>query len=145
VYTDPAVQKLINGSFTPARFHIKEQPEAFPRFGAEWTPTVIMSTPDGKERHRIEGFLPKEDFLSQLHLGLAHAARESGDFTRAESRYRELMSDKSPDIAAEALYWAGVSKYKGTNDGSALVETARNMRQRFPESTWMKKASVWEQ
>ena len=24
-------------------------------------------------------------------------------------------------------------------------ETARNMRQRFPDSTWMKKASVWEQ
>jgi hypothetical protein len=145
VYTDPEVEKLINTSFTPARFHVKEQPDAFPRFGAEWTPTVIMSTPDGKERHRVEGFLPKEDFLPQLRLGLAHAARESGDFKTAESRYRELTSNQSPDIAAEAIYWAGVSKYKGTNDPSALGETARTMRQRFPESTWMKKASVWEQ
>ena len=145
MYTDPAVQKLIHGSFTPARFHIKEQPGAFPRFGAEWTPTVIVSTPDGKERHRIEGFLPKEDFLAQLRLGLAHAARESGDFKTAEARYGELTNDKSPDVAAEAVYWAGVSKYKATNDGSALAETARNMRKRFPDSTWMKKASVWEQ
>jgi thioredoxin-related protein len=145
VYPDPEVEKLITTSFTPARFHVKEQPEAFQRFGAEWTPTIMMSTVDGKERHRIEGFLPKEDFLPQLRLGLAHVARESGDFKTAESRYRDLANDRSPDIAAEALYWAGVSKYKGTNDPAALGETARNIRERFPDSTWMKKASVWEQ
>ena len=145
MYPDPEVEKLINSSFTPARFHVKEQPEAFPRFGAEWTPTIIVSSPDGKERHRIEGFLPKDDVLAQLRLGLAHAARATGDFKAAESRYRELEKDKSPDIAAEALYWAGVSKYKGTNDPAALGETARNMRARFPQSTWMKKASIWEQ
>lgn len=104
---------------------------------------MLIATPDGKERHRIEGFLPKEDFLTQLRLGLAHLEREAGDFATAERRYREL-DDAAPDIAAEALYWQGVSKYKRTSDAAALGETARAMRERFPDSVWMKKASVWE-
>ena len=122
---------------------MKEQPEAFGRFGAEWTPTILVTSTDGKERHRIEGFLPKDDFVAQLRMGLGHAAREAGDFQTAEKRYREL-TDGPPETAAEATYWAGVSKYKGTQDGAALAETARVMRERYPDSTWMKKASVWE-
>ena len=139
------MEKLIESSFTPARFHVKEQPDAFPRFGAEWTPTILVSNPAGKERHRIEGFLPKEDFMGQLRLGLAHLAREEGDFESAESRYRELADSAQPELAAEALYWSGVSNYKRTHDGTVLTDTARQMRERFADSTWMKKASVWEQ
>jgi thioredoxin-related protein len=144
VYSDAEVEEFIETSFTPARFHVKEQGDAFPRFGAEWTPTILVSSSEGKEHHRIEGFLPKEDFLAQLRLGLAHLARESGDFETAESRYGELADNEQSDLAAEALYWTGVSRYKRTNDGSALSETARQMRARYPESSWMKRASVWE-
>ena len=144
MYSDPEVQALVATSFTPARFHVKEQPDAFPRFGAEWTPTILVSSTTGKEHHRIEGFLPKDDFVGQLRLGLAHLAREEGDFAGAETRYRELADSPQADLAAEALYWAGVSNYKRTRDGTALTETARQMRARFADSTWMKKASVWE-
>jgi hypothetical protein len=54
------------------------------------------------------------------------------------------MDHQLPELAAEALYWAGVSRYKRTQDGTALTDVARSMRERFPDSTWMKKASVWE-
>jgi thioredoxin-related protein len=138
------VQKLIASNFTPARFHVKDEGDAFARFGAEWTPTTLISSTAGKEHHRIEGFLPKEDFMGQLRLGLAHLAREQGEFEKAESGYRELAGSAQPDLAAEAVYWAGVSNYKRTHDAAALTDTARQMRERFPDSTWMKKASVWE-
>jgi hypothetical protein len=36
-----------------------------------------------------------------------------------------------------------VSKYKATNDASALGETAKAFGERFKESAWAKKASVW--
>jgi thioredoxin-related protein len=144
VYSDPEIQTFIAANFTPARFHVKEQPDAFPRFGAEWTPTILISSSEGKEHHRIEGFLPKDDFMGQLRLGLAHLARERGDFQDAEKRYRELAASAQPDLAAEALYWTGVSNYKRTGDGTVLTETARQMKARFADSTWMKKASVWE-
>jgi hypothetical protein len=143
VYSDPQVAQFVADNFIPARAHVKENQEAFTKFGAEWTPTILILDPAGNERHRIEGFLPREDFLAQVKLGLAHAARSRGDFTDAERRYREL-SEGSGDVAAESLYWAGVSRYKGTNDAAALGETAQAFSTRFTDSAWAKKASVWK-
>jgi TolA-binding protein len=144
VYPDTEVEELITTSFVPARFHVKEQPEAFGRFGAEWTPTILIMDPDGTQRHKIEGFLPKDEFLGQLRLGLAHAARLRGDFANAETLYRELADDASVgDAAPEALYWAGVSKYKATDDGDALTDTAKAFKERYQDTAWAKRAAVW--
>jgi len=142
VYPDPRVAQFITDTFIPARAHVKENQEAFKQFGAEWTPTILILDSHGKERHRIEGFLPADDFLAQLKLGLAHEARARGDFAGAERRYRELSSGEG-DVAAESLYWAGVSRYKGSNDPAALGETAKAFSTRFTDSPWAKKASVW--
>jgi hypothetical protein len=116
----------------------------FERFGAQWTPTILVLDPKGTERYRFEGYLPAPEFLAQLRLGLAHAARARNDFTQAERLYRELSDDPAAaDVAPEALYWAGVSKYKGTGDAGALGETATAFKTRFTDSPWAKKASVW--
>jgi hypothetical protein len=123
---------------------VKEQPEVFERFNAQWTPTVLVLDPKGTERHRFEGYLPAPEFLAQLRLGLAHAARARNDFAEAERLYRELADDPAvADVAPEALYWAGVSKYKATGDPSALGETAAAFKSRFTDSPWATKASVW--
>jgi hypothetical protein len=144
VYPDPKVASFIKDNFVPDRAHVKEQPEVFERFNAQWTPTILILDPSGVERHRFEGFLPVPDFLAQLRLGLAHAARIRGDYAEAERWYRELADDSSAgEVAPEAQYWAGVSKYKASNDPAALAETAERFKQRFQESTWAKKASVW--
>ena len=47
------------------------------------------------------------------------------------------------EIAPEALYWAGVSRYKATGDASALQETAKAFQLQYRDSSWAKKASVW--
>ena len=114
------------------------------RFGANWTPTILILDSDGKERHRIEGFLPKDDFLAQVKLGLAHAAFVAKRFDEAERRFREIV-ERHPDsdAAPEAQYWAGVAKYKGTGNGAALGETAKAFQQHYQDSVWAKKASVW--
>jgi hypothetical protein len=148
VYPDERVARFITDNFIPARVHVKEQAEDYrrfsERFGTQWTPTLLVIDPTRTERHRIEGFLPAEDLLAQLSLGLAHSAFARGEFSEAEQRFREVV-DRFPssDAAAEALYWAGVSRFKAANDGSALAETARQFRQRYQDSTWAKKASVW--
>jgi len=128
----------------PVKVHVKEQPTTFSRFGVNWTPTLLVMSPDGIERHRIEGFLPGEDLLAQLTLGLGHAARRRGRWAEAEEHYRRVL-DRFPSTAAapEALYWTGVSRYKVSGDHSALAETAHQLKLRYPESEWMKKASVW--
>jgi len=47
------------------------------------------------------------------------------------------------DAAAEAQYWAGVSRYKASNDGAALKATADAFKKKYSDSTWAKKASIW--
>lgn len=134
----------MNENFVPVKIHIKEQPQAFGRFGAQWTPTAIILDPDAKEQHRFEGFLPVEDFLAQLYLGLAKSAFSRQDFADAEKRYRAIVEQfPNTETAAEALYWAGVSKYKATNDAAALAETGKQFKSRYKESSWAKRASVW--
>lgn len=135
---------MISQNFVPLRFHIKDKSDAFERFGAQWTPTVEILDSEGKERHRIEGFLPADDFLAQLKLGLAQVAFSAKKFSDAERIFREIVDElPKADAAPEALYWAGVSAYKGSNDAAALKATADAFGKRYSDTSWAKKASIW--
>lgn len=148
MYPEPQLRAFVEEQFVPVRAHVKEQPDEFKRLGkrfdAHWTPTTVVVDPSGTERHRIEGFLPAEDFRAQLALGLAHSAFGQDDFQEAERRFRRVI-ERHPqtDAAAEAQYWAGVSRYKASGDASALADTARQFKERYRETSWAKKASVW--
>lgn len=148
MYPDERIARIITENFIPARVHVKDQAADFQRFGerynAQWTPTTLFLDPDGVERHRIEGFLPNDDFLGQLMVGLGHLAFRRGDYAASERWFQKVV-DSLPktDAAAEAQYWAGVSRYKATNDGAALGATAKAFTERYQDSSWAKKASVW--
>ena len=148
MFPNERVAKFITENFITARVHVREQPEDYKRlgerYGAVWTPTTLVLDADGSERHRIEGFLPADDYLAQLMLGLAHMAFKREQWNDAERRFREIV-EQFPDgeAAPEALYWAGVSRYKGSGKPDALGETARAFGNRYRESSWAKKASVW--
>ena len=135
---------FVEHTFVPVRFHVKQNPDGFKRFNAQWTPTQIILDENGVERHRVEGFLPKDDFLAQLELGLARLDFEAGRFERAAGEF-ELVVEHHPDStpAPQARYWAGVARYKATGDARALKETARAIQDRWPGSEWATKASIW--
>ena len=135
---------LIQENFVPVKIHVKENAAAFERFGAQWTPTIVIADPEGKERYRFEGYLPPEEFMAQLELGLAKVAFTKNDFARAEELYKDIVRRFPKSAAApEALYWAGVSKYKASNDPAALKQTAEAFRSEYGDTQWAKKASVW--
>jgi len=148
VWPDERVVKFVNENFIPARVHVKDDADAFKKYGekynAHWTPTILELDPEGEEFWRIEGFLPNDDFLAQLMLGRAQMDFKKGKWAEAEKRFREIY-EKLPDAdaAPEALYWAGVSHYKASNDSAALKETAQAFKTRYTDSTWAKKASIW--
>jgi hypothetical protein len=138
------VSKFIEETFVPVKIHVKEQPENFKRFGAPWTPTQILMDPDGVERFRLEGFLPVNDFLAQLELGLGKWAFQTARYDDAQKWFRHVYEAyPETSAAAEAGYWAGVSAYKATNKAEYLKETGKILQQSHPQSEWAKKASVW--
>lgn len=148
MWPDQRVVKFVNENFIPARVHVKEDADAFKKYGekysAQWTPTILELDSDGVERHRIEGFLPSDDFLAQLMLGRAKIAFAHENWDEAEKLFREIV-DKVPntDAAPEALYWAGVAPYKGSHDSGSLRETAKAFKERYQDTSWAKKASIW--
>ncbi|MFN2387831.1 MAG: thioredoxin fold domain-containing protein [Thermoanaerobaculia bacterium] len=145
VYPDSRVESLVRGHFVPVRIHVRDENAAalMERFGANWTPTIVFLDPDGSERHRIEGFLPTEDFLAQLMLGLGRIAMAAKKWDEAERDFAQIL-EKYPnsDSAAEALYWKGVAKFK-EGDAGALGETAKAFQERYTESPWAKKSVIW--
>jgi hypothetical protein len=144
VYPQEQVAKSVNEHFIPVKIHIKERPQDFSRFKADWTPTLILAEADGAERHRVVGFLPADDFLAQLHLGLAKAAFSLGQFGEAKAAF-EMVATRHPqtDAAPEAVYWTAVSGYKASGDPEFLKKGGAELRDRWPQSEWAKKGSVW--
>ncbi len=126
------------------KVHIKEQPATFHRFENNWTPTLIFLDPDGKERYRFSGYLPADYFLAQLGLGLGKLAFAHKNWAEAEKWFRDVVA-KHPktDTAAEALYWAGVSRYQAEHKPEPLQQTAGALRQQYPNSSWALRSSVW--
>jgi hypothetical protein len=110
------------------------------RFDVQWTPTILVMDPNGKERHRVEGFLEAAPLLAQLRLGAAHAAHANQQFDEAERLFEEVAESGDPDAAPEAAYWAGVTRYKRSGDASALNATYNRLNEKFAGTTWAKKA-----
>lgn len=149
MWPDERVARLVESSFVPVRVHVREQAQEFQkhgeRYGAQWTPASLVIDADGTERHRVEGYLPADDLLAQLSLGLGQAAFARSDWKSAEQRFREVAEKyPSSDAAPEATYWAGVSRYKATSDAAALRDTNRRLTEKYAGSTWARKASVWQ-
>ena len=128
----------------PLEAHIKEHPKYFHRFNAVWTPTVLVMESEGVERFRIEGYLSKEEFRAHLEMGLARVAFMNKQWADAGRKYAEIV-ERYPDakIAPEAVYWKGVCRYKETNDHTVLGEVPAQLEERYADSVWALKASVW--
>lgn len=106
---------------------------------------MLILDSHGTERHRIEGYLPRDEFRAQLELGLARIAFMNKNWSDAERRYTSVL-DRFPNsqAAPEALYWKGVSRYKATNDHTVLGALPEQFRQRYPNSLWALKTAAWE-
>ena len=98
----------------------------------------------GTERHRIEGYLPKDEFEAQLRMALARIAFKEKKRPDAERIYSEVL-EKFPETssAPEALYWKVASQYQATHDHTVFGPAAKELQERWPQNVWAKKALPW--
>jgi len=110
-----------------------------------WTPTVLILDPEGRERLRVEGYLPKPEFAAQIGLGFGRLALMNKRWEDAESRYSEVLALYPLTHAApEAMYWAGVCRYRITKEHQVLAALGKDFKTRYPDSIWAVKAAVWD-
>jgi TolA-binding protein len=99
---------------------------------------------DGVERLRIEGYLPKNWFRARLEMGLGRVAFMHKKWADAEKIYAAVAESYADTaIAAEAIYWRGVSHYKATNDHTVLGEVAIELGAKYPDNEWTLKSLPW--
>lgn len=105
---------------------------------------MLLLDSEGRERFRIEGYLPRDEFFARLLAGEARLAFMQKRWSEAERINKQIVERFSKSTAVpEAMYWAGVVRYKSTNDHSGLAPLASDLKAKYPENAWTKAASVW--
>jgi len=140
-----SVTDMITDSFVPVMLDVTAETALVKDYGVDWTPTFVITDSTGKEMDRWVGYLPEDDFLGQMHMALARASLKRGDYKEAERRFGDVML-RFPltELAPEACYYLGVSRYRDTGDASNLTKAYDDLRNGYPESVWAFKASAWE-
>jgi hypothetical protein len=104
----------------------------------------LVLDPAGKERSRLEGYLPKEEFIVHLKIGLARLALSRKDWTNAAERYENVVT-AHPDskFAPQAIYYRGVSRYSGSHDHNDLGNTAAELKEKYEGNEWQLRSIPW--
>lgn len=99
---------------------------------------------EGKERWRLEGYLPRNEFQTYLELGLARVAFMKKDWGAAETHFAKVL-DEHPDskFVPEAIYYRGVCRYSASHDGSELANTSTTLNEKFPGNQWQLRSLPW--
>jgi len=139
-YPNEKVVEFILKNLIPVQVKSDAQPIATD-FNVKWTPTLITLDPEGKEHHRSVGFLPPEELVPSLLLGIAKCYFDRDRFAEALASLDKLLADyPKSDAAPEAIFLRGVSRYKSTHDPKPLREAYGKLQSEYPSSEWTKRA-----
>ncbi len=105
---------------------------------------MLLLDSECKERARLEGYLPTNDFVAALMSGLGRIAFVHKKYADAERWCGDLVARfGNTHFAAKAMYWRAVAHYKATNDHTVLGKVAEELRTTYPSSVWASKAIPW--
>ena len=139
-YPNKKVIEFINKNIIPLRVSFDSQPLATD-FNIKWTPALIIIDHDGKEHHRTVGFMPPEELIASLLLGMAQTDFDAERFEPALKSLELLLRDYSTsDAAPEALFLRGVCQYKSTHNPAPLKAAYEKLQEVYPASEWTKRA-----
>ena len=119
--------------------------ELVKKYGIEWTPTFLIADGDGNEVYRFVGYLPKQDFIAQLTLGLGKFALRKENYDQADKCFESVAKNyPKTEAAPEGVYYCGVAEYQKTRDPKMLKAAYDTLMKYYPDSDWAKKATVWK-
>jgi tetratricopeptide (TPR) repeat protein len=139
-YPDEKVANFIRTNVVPLKLSFDAKPMA-DNYIVKWTPTLITVNGGGREHHRTVGFLPPEELIPSVLLGIGKVYFDQERINDA-SKYFEIIIKEYPksDSTAEALYLKGVSEYKNTHDARPLKLAYELLQAGYPSSVWTKRA-----
>ncbi len=147
-YSNEKVQKFIMGNFIPLKSQCfwDKPTELMQKFEIKWTPTLIVHDPEGKEHHRMVGYLPVEDLIAQLILAKGKIYFDSDRYAEAIAQSQTVV-DQYPNTGAapEAIFFLGVAEYKRTHDSKFLRQIYDQLAAKYPQSEWARRAEAYSE
>lgn len=142
-YPNERVAEFIEQHLVPIQVMYDAKPLASD-FNVKWTPTIITLDEEGKEHHRIVGFLPPEEFIPALMLGIAKVHFDGNRFSEAMAMLDRLLNEYAQSNAApEGVYLRGVAEYKSTHQAQPLKRAYERLKKSYPGSEWVKRAEPY--
>ena len=142
-YPENKVIEFVQKSIIPLKVAFDAKPLSTD-FNIKWTPTLITLGSDGKEHHRTVGFLAPDGFLSNSLLGIGKYHFDNDRYPEALSFFTNIIADNTQsDVAAEAIFLQGVSRYKNSGDPKPLKDAYDSLSSKYPESEWTTRASPY--
>jgi hypothetical protein len=110
-------------------------------FNVKWTPTLITLDEGAREHHRTVGFLPPEELIPSLLLGIAKTHFDHDRFDQALIHLDQVLGGyRKSGAAPEAIYLRGVSLFKSTHDPKPLKQAYELLTAEFPADEWTRRA-----
>ena len=143
VFRDEAVIDLIERETAPVMINSEDSAELALKYHVDWTPAFVIADESGVELERWVGYLPADDFRAQLMLSKGLGAFHLGRLVDAESEF-DMLVDGFPEseLVPEAMYFRGIAGFKH-GDITDLGVMCRTMQEKYPESQWTKRCSIW--
>ncbi len=142
-YPDARVAEFIAKHYIPVKINVRDRPDIAAGYDVNWTPTMLIGDETGRAHFRVEGFLPPEDFVAQLALGLGRLELDRQRFPGAIHHFEAVSQrHRGSEAAAQALYWLGVARTKQSKDPAQLREAWNTLTSECPHSDWAKRANI---
>jgi hypothetical protein len=148
-YADPRVRRVLADHFVRVKYDTKRPNEWFRRlnggFAHVWHPDLVVldarATDRVVEARRVIGYLPPDDFIAQLLVGLGLVRLHHADPAAALDAFTRAAQAAPPAaVAPEALYWAGVAAYRVGGGLAALAPWWERIAREHPGSDWAARA-----
>ena len=104
-YPDEKVAGFINENLVPVQMLYDAQPYAVD-YNVQWTPVVIILDETGKEHHRTVGFLPPDEFVPSVLLGMLKTKFDLQQYGEA-ARVADMLIREYPGARAWRAMLAG--------------------------------------
>jgi hypothetical protein len=114
------------------------------KFNITWTPTLLVLDAKGKEHRRAVGFLPPQELIPSLLLGIAQSHFELERFAEALKFLGQLLGDYPKSLVApEAIFLKGACSYKNTHNPGLLKDAYEQLHTVYPQSEWTQRAAPY--
>ncbi len=142
-YPDENVADFINAHMIPIRVKSDSLPLS-KDFNVTWTPTLVTLDQNGKEHHRTVGFLPPQELIPSLLLGIAKIYFDASSYDKCLETLEKIISGYPKSKAApEAIFLRGVAGYKSTHDPKPLKGAYEKLQKDYPGSEWADRAQPY--